>query len=251
MPVNGPTVMGIFNDSHHPLEHTFWRLLAVEGGDTLLLYIDDKNPLLLQSIDNANQRIKEYHFERDDVPQTRWFGGWTSEYQIETTTLAGAITEAGMRMQYVMFDDCFMSSVEAAYDLGDYIAHLCTDENLLDAFNRQLDVTVPYKAHTPQYYSASNGFNDIRAYSGITTSAPSHNTRSVGQDHKKNPKTCRYRQKVVSLQQKTIQKLAERLRVGELCSGITRRWNIYQSCSLLRNSAFRNVRRATTVRAER
>ena len=43
MPVNGPTVMGIFNDSHHPLEHTFWRLLAVEGGDTLLLYIDDKN----------------------------------------------------------------------------------------------------------------------------------------------------------------------------------------------------------------
>lgn len=42
MPVNGPSVLGIFNDSHHPLEHTFWRLLAVEGGDTLLLYIDDK-----------------------------------------------------------------------------------------------------------------------------------------------------------------------------------------------------------------
>ena len=43
MPVNGPAVMGIFNDSQHPLEHTFWRLLVVEGGDTLLLYIDDKN----------------------------------------------------------------------------------------------------------------------------------------------------------------------------------------------------------------
>ena len=43
MPVNGPSVLGIFNDSHHPLEHTFWRLLVVEGGDTLLLYIDDKN----------------------------------------------------------------------------------------------------------------------------------------------------------------------------------------------------------------
>ena len=43
MSVNGPSVLGIFNDSHHPLEHTFWRLLAVEGGDTLLLYIDDKN----------------------------------------------------------------------------------------------------------------------------------------------------------------------------------------------------------------
>ena len=230
---------------------------------------------------STSRARSQYHFERDDVPQTRWFGGWTSEYQIETTTLADAIGDAGMRMEYIMFDDCFMSSVEAAYDLkdvtnyligcpteimiygfpyhlctrhlvgtvdyaalcqtfldfyshyttpcgtiavtdcreldalaaivrdihqtqefdyallsdvqrmdgytpplfydlGDYIAHLCTDQNLLDDFNRQLDVTVPYKAHTAQYYSANNGFNDIRAYSGITTSAPSHNTRSVG-----------------------------------------------------------------------
>ena len=224
-----------------------------------------------------------YHFERDDVPLTRWFGALSSEYQIETTTLANAISEAGMHMQYVMFDDCYMSSVEVAYDLkdvtdyligcpteimvygfpyhfcarylvgnvdytalcqtfydfyshytrpcgtiavtdcreldslasivreinlthefdysqladvqrmdgydpplfydfGDYIAHLCIDESLLNAFNRQLDVTVPFKAHTPQYYSANNGYNDIRAYSGITTSAPSHNPQSVGQE---------------------------------------------------------------------
>ena len=43
IPVNGSAVMGIFNDSLHPLEYTFWRLLAVEGGDTLLLYVDDTN----------------------------------------------------------------------------------------------------------------------------------------------------------------------------------------------------------------
>ena len=230
---------------------------------------------------STSRARSQYHFERDDVPQTRWFGGFTSEYQIETTTLADAIGDAGMRMEYIMFDDCFMSSVEAAYDLkdvtnyligcpteimiygfpyhlcarylvgdinyaalcqtflnfysnyatpcgtiavtdcreldalaaivrsinmtqefdyslladvqrmdgydpplfydlGDYIARFCTDQNLLDAFNSQLELTVPNKAHTPQYYSASNGLNDIRAYSGITTSAPSHSTRSVG-----------------------------------------------------------------------
>ena len=230
---------------------------------------------------STSRARSQYHIERGDVPQTRWFGGFTSEYQIETTTLADAIGDAGMRMEYIMFDDCFMSSVEAAYDLkdvtnyligcpteimiygfpyhlgtrhlvgtvdyaalcqtfldfyshyttpcgtiavtdcreldalaaivrdinltqefdyallsdvqrmdgynpplfydlGDYIAHLCADQNLIDAFYRQLELTVPYKAHTAQYYSASNGFNDIRAYSGITTSAPSHNTRSVG-----------------------------------------------------------------------
>ena len=43
MPVNGSAVMGIFNDSQHPLAHSFWQLLAVVGGDTLLLYIDDMN----------------------------------------------------------------------------------------------------------------------------------------------------------------------------------------------------------------
>ena len=232
---------------------------------------------------STSQARSQYHFDRDDVPMTRWFGGRTSEYQIETTTLANAIRDTGMHMEYIMFDDCFMSSVEVAYDLkdatdyligcpteimiygfpyhlctrylvgtvdyatlcqvfydfyshytppcgtiavtdcreldalaaivreinltqefdysqlanvqrmdgynpplfydlGDYIAHLCSDENLLNAFNRQLEMTVPYKAHTPQYYSANNGFNDIRAYSGITTSAPSRNTRSVGQE---------------------------------------------------------------------
>ena len=43
MPVNGSAVLGIFNDSHHPLEHAFREMLAVEGGDTLLLYVDDMN----------------------------------------------------------------------------------------------------------------------------------------------------------------------------------------------------------------
>lgn len=41
--VNGSAVTGLFSDRRHPLEHSFWHLLAVEGGDTLLLYIDDIN----------------------------------------------------------------------------------------------------------------------------------------------------------------------------------------------------------------
>ena len=43
MPVNGPTIMGIHNESEHPLEHTFWGRIIVENNDTLLLYIDDVN----------------------------------------------------------------------------------------------------------------------------------------------------------------------------------------------------------------
>ena len=80
-------------------------------------------PSLEKGVSTSRAR-SQYHFEHDGVPQTRWFGGWTSEYQIETTTLADAISEAGMRVEYIMFDDCFMSSVETAYDLKDVTDYL-------------------------------------------------------------------------------------------------------------------------------
>ena len=52
-----------------------------------------------------------------DVPMTRWFGGLSSDLQIEVSTLAEAIGAANMQMEYILFDDCYMSSVEAAYEL--------------------------------------------------------------------------------------------------------------------------------------
>jgi hypothetical protein len=210
----------------------------------------------------------------------------TSRYQINTTALAQAISDADMHMEYILFDDCYMSSVEAIYDfkdvtdyfigcpteimsygfpyadcaphlvgkidydalcqafydfyrtystpsgtiavtdcreldalaqivrdinltntflewqlddiqrmdglsiplfydLGDYIAHLCADTTLLDAFNQQMQITVPYHAHTSQYFSAFNGLNSIRTYSGLTTSAPSKDARSAAQHNTK------------------------------------------------------------------
>ena len=214
-----------------------------------------------------------FHWQATGGPMTRFFGGTTAEYQTDIATLAEGIEAAGMHMEFILFDDCYMSSVEAAYDLrhvtdyligcpteimaygmpyavvaphllgkpdyasvcsafldfyssypypygtigvtctaeldslarvvgkieaaceldpnlrpyiqrmdgyspaifydlGDYIAALCTDEALLREFRSQLARAVPYSAHTPQYYSAFSGAETIRAYSGITTSAP-------------------------------------------------------------------------------
>ena len=74
---------------------------------------------------------------RDEfLPQTRWFGGLTSNYQIATTTLATAIKNAGMHMEYILFDDCYMSSVEVAYDLKDVTGKLigCPTEIMIYGF---------------------------------------------------------------------------------------------------------------------
>lgn len=49
--------------------------------------------------------------------------------------------------------------------------------------------------------------------------------------------SCRYRQKVVYLQQKSDQKLADRIE----------RWSIYQSISLQKSMVFLSVRLETTV----
>ena len=60
------------------------------------------------------------------------------------------------------------------FDFGDYISRLCDDNSLKEQFRKQMEKVVPYKAHTPMYYSAvDNSYRTITAYSGLTTSEPS------------------------------------------------------------------------------
>lgn len=48
---------------------------------------------------------------------TRFFGGLTAEYQIDVTDFAAGVERAGLHFDFILFDDCYMSSVEAVYDL--------------------------------------------------------------------------------------------------------------------------------------
>jgi len=218
------------------------------------------------------------HWDYEGVPKTRFFGGTTAEYQTDISTLAEGIRDAGMKMEYILFDDCYMSSIEVAYELkdvtdyligstseimaygmpyatmgkhllgvpdygaicrefhefyssykempcgtiavtdcseldnmarimkeinsrysfdeslteslqrldgytptlfydfGDYVEHLCGNPALLQEFEKQLTRTVPYKAHTDNFFSMVSGIIPINTFSGITTSDPSTNT---------------------------------------------------------------------------
>lgn len=51
--------------------------------------------------------------------QTRWFGGTTANHQAETTELANALRQAGLHMDFILFDDCYMANLDVAYDLKD------------------------------------------------------------------------------------------------------------------------------------
>ena len=49
-----------------------------------------------------------YHWEYSHTPLTRFFGGLTEEYQTEVTTLAESLSNCGLKMEYILFDDCYM-----------------------------------------------------------------------------------------------------------------------------------------------
>lgn len=222
-----------------------------------------------------------WEYVNTDGIVTRYFGGTSTQYQVDISTFVNALTASDTKLQFLLFDDCYMSSIEVAYDLrdvtdyliacpteimsygmpystmgryllgtpdyesvckafydfysdygnysygtiavtkcseldalaaiakeindqytfdtalrssvqrmdgytpvlfydyGDYVSHLCTDSTLLQRFNEQLGKTVPYKAHTLCYYSNTGSSYSIKAYSGVTTSEPSTDSKAT------------------------------------------------------------------------
>ncbi|MBD9091034.1 MAG: Clostripain family protein [Bacteroides oleiciplenus] len=78
-------------------------------------------PVSSASTRSVEQRM---HWDSQGTYRTRLFGGITSEFQTDITTFAKGISDAGLKMEYIMFDDCYMSCVEVAYDLKDVTHYL-------------------------------------------------------------------------------------------------------------------------------
>lgn len=64
-------------------------------------------------------------FRQGKFYQTRYFGHSSDiDYQTDITTLAEGIKMAGVKMEYIMFDDCYMSNIETAYVLKNVTNYL-------------------------------------------------------------------------------------------------------------------------------
>lgn len=110
--------------------------------------------------DKEMPEVYKKHWEYTDRPMTRYFGGFDSQYQTEIKTLADAIADAGMKMEYILFDDCYMATVEVAYELRkatDYlIGSTCEIMEYgmpYDIIGKHLLGNVNYKAITEGFYS--------------------------------------------------------------------------------------------------
>lgn len=100
-----------------------------------------------------------YHWEYTDVPQTRFFGGLTAEYQTDVTTLSQSLSNSGLKMDYILFDDCYMSSLEAAYDLRHVTDYLIACPTEIMVYGMPYSTMGEYLlAEKPDYAAICNAF---------------------------------------------------------------------------------------------
>lgn len=97
-------------------------------------------------------------WEYQGVPLTRYFGGLTAEYQTDIKSLASGIANAGMKMEYILFDDCYMPSIEVAYELKDVTKYLIGSTSEMMAYGMPYATIGEYLLGNPDYQSVCEGF---------------------------------------------------------------------------------------------
>ena len=92
---------------------------------------------------------------------TRWFGGSSSSYQTDIPTLARGISAAGMKMDYILFDDCYMSSIEVAFELRKVTDHLIGSTSEIMAYGFPYARMGHYMFGEVDYAGICNAFYDF------------------------------------------------------------------------------------------
>lgn len=102
------------------------------------------------------------------LPMTRFFGSVAdNKYAMNVEELAEAIESTGLKMQYVLFDDCYMANVETAYALRNATNFLVASTSEVMSLGMPYYSLWPYLASgTPNYANIVSGFNEF--YSGYT-----------------------------------------------------------------------------------
>lgn len=115
----------------------------------------------------SSLQISKKHWEYEHAPMTRFFGGTQTKYQTDITTLAGGISNAGLKMEYILFDDCYMSTVEVAYDLKNVTSHLIASTSEIMAYGMPYDKIGQYLIGNIDYEKVCDGFYSF--YSNYVT----------------------------------------------------------------------------------
>lgn len=98
------------------------------------------------------------HFEVQGPVTTRFIGGTYPETQIEATDLADAMADAGLHTEYILFDACYMSSVEVAYELKDVTHYLIASPTEVISYGFPYITMGKHLLGTPNYKGIVDSF---------------------------------------------------------------------------------------------
>ena len=90
-----------------------------------------------------------------NAPLTRFFGSVSlAENAMDISTLAEGIRESGLKMQYILFDACYMSNIETAYELKDVTNYMIASGSEIMAAGLPYRLMWTYlNSSTPNYSS--------------------------------------------------------------------------------------------------
>lgn len=111
-----------------------------------------------ERIDKEGEPNDLMHFEVQGPVTTRFIGGTYPETQIETTDLADAMADAGFHTEYILFDACYMSSVEVAYELKDVTHYLIASPTEVLSYGFPYITMGKHLLGTPNYKGIVDSF---------------------------------------------------------------------------------------------
>lgn len=95
--------------------------------------------------------IRRLSMESEDFPMTRFFGSVSDDFQTDISTLAEGIERAGMKMRFILFDDCYMSNVETAFELKDVSDYIIGCPTEIMSYGMPYGRIIKYLLGTPDY----------------------------------------------------------------------------------------------------
>lgn len=109
--------------------------------------------------DAADMSMSEaMHWSHEASLLTRYFGAKDKAYQTDISTLADAIGDAGLKMDFILFDDCYMASVEVAYELKDVADYLIASTCEVMAYGMPYATMGRHLMGEPDYGAACDEF---------------------------------------------------------------------------------------------
>ncbi len=92
----------------------------------------------------------------------RAIGGTSGDYQMNIADLASGISGAGVHLQYILLDDCYLSNIETAYELKDVADYMIASTSQVMGRGFPYEQIWRYlNATTPDYQGIVDSFYDF------------------------------------------------------------------------------------------